>query len=145
MHAGVRALAIPWRLWIRRLDRASWIPSFCATLTLLVSCHRAQFVTLPAPQLASAERHFAERFHRSLHIEPQIENGALGAGVRDSSMRELPEDIESVLLDSMATWLYDELGRPRAVKAIVMGVQMGSYVPSGIIWQPKPSRSAPRR
>jgi hypothetical protein len=104
---------------------------------LLLSCHRAQFVSLPAPQLARVERHFAAPFGRALQIYPQIEYGTLGAGVRDSSMRALPEHVEIALLDSMATWLYNEFGRPRAIKAIVMGVQMGPYVPSAIIWQPK--------
>jgi hypothetical protein len=47
---------------------------------LLLFCHRAQFVTLPAPRLARVERHFAARFGRALQIDPQIENGTLGAG-----------------------------------------------------------------
>jgi hypothetical protein len=104
---------------------------------MLAACHRTQFVTMPAPRIANAERAFTAHFGRLIHINPQVENGTLGVGVRDSSMREMPEAMEAALLDSMATWLYNGLGKPRAVRMILIGVQAGPYVPNGIIWQPK--------
>jgi hypothetical protein len=89
---------------------------------------------MPAPQLAQAELTFASRFGRPLHIDAQIENGTLGAGVLDSSMRALSSDSLSVILDTMATWLYTELGQPRVVTGIVLGVQVGEDRPVGIVW-----------
>ena len=110
----------------------AWLP--CLALALLVACHRPQFVTLPAPQLAQVELKFAARFGRPLHIDAQVENGTLGAGVLDSSMRALPGDSLPVILDTMATWLYSELGRPRAVTGIVLSVQVGENRPIGTVW-----------
>jgi hypothetical protein len=103
-------------------------------LALLVACHRPQFVMLPAPGLAQAELHFASRFGRPLHIDAVVESGTLGAGVLDSTMKALPRDSLSAALDTMAAWLYAELGRPRAVTGIVLSVQVGENRPVGVIW-----------
>ena len=114
------------------LTMPAWIG--CTAVMLSVACHRPQFVDLPAPQLAQAEQEFASRFGRSLRIDAQVENGTLGAGVLDSSLRALPDDSLSAILDTMATWLYVDLGRPRTVTSIVLSVQVGDYRPTGLIW-----------
>lgn len=110
----------------------AWL--ICLVLLVVAACHRPQFVALPEAQLAEAQQHFALRFGRPLSIDAQVANGTLGAGVLDSSMRTLPDDSLIPMLDTMATWLYAELGRPRAVTGIVLSAQVGDYRPCGIIW-----------
>lgn len=112
-----------------------------AALALLVSCHRPQFITLPSSERASVESRFAAHFGRPVRIHPQLENGTLGAGIPDSVLLAMPIDAQSALLDSMATWLYAELRRPRRIRAIVIGVELTDHNSTGVIWQPKRLRS----